>query len=41
MDEIMGVLDFLQHIYGLFDFTFELELSTRPVKRLGSEELWD
>ena len=41
MGEIMGVLDFLQHIYGQFDFRFELELSTRPEKRLGSDELWD
>ncbi len=37
----MTVLDFLEHIYGLFGFKFELELSTRPEKMLGSEELWD
>jgi len=41
MEEIMNNLDFLQHIYGIFDFNFELELSTRPEKRLGSEALWD
>lgn len=41
MDEISNTLDFLDHIYGLFGFKFELELSTRPEKRLGSEELWD
>lgn len=41
MDEVMSNLDFLDHVYGLFGFTFELELSTRPEKRLGSEELWD
>lgn len=41
MDEILGNLDFLDHIYGLFGFRFELELSTRPEKRLGADELWD
>jgi glutathione S-transferase/translation elongation factor EF-1beta len=41
MDEIMNNLDFLEHIYGIFGFTYELELSTRPEKRLGSEALWD
>jgi threonyl-tRNA synthetase len=40
-DEILSNLDMLQHIYGIFGFNFELELSTRPEKRLGSEELWD
>jgi len=37
----MVVLDFLEHIYGIFGFSFELELSTRPAKRLGSEKIWD
>jgi len=41
MQEIMGCLDFLDHIYGVFGFTFELELSTRPENRLGEEALWD
>jgi len=41
MEEVLTVLDFLEHIYGLFGFKFELELSTRPEKMLGSEELWD
>ncbi len=37
----MGVLDFLQHVYGIFGFTFNLELSTRPEVRLGSDSQWD
>ncbi len=40
-DEVMGVLDFLDHIYGIFGFTFELQLSTRPEVRLGTDEQWD
>ena len=41
MQEVMGCLDLLKHIYTLFDFKFELELSTRPEKKLGTEEQWD
>jgi threonyl-tRNA synthetase len=41
MDEITATLDFLDHVYGIFGFKFELELSTRPAQRLGDEELWD
>lgn len=41
MEEVLSNLDFLQHVYGLFGFKFELELSTRPELRLGDEELWD
>lgn len=37
----MGVLDFLDYIYGIFGFTFELQLSTRPEVRLGSDDQWD
>jgi len=41
MEEVMNNLDFLDHIYSIFQFKFELELSTRPDKMLGSKELWD
>ena len=40
-DEIMEVLDFLDYIYGNFEFQFELELSTRPESRLGTDDMWD
>jgi threonyl-tRNA synthetase len=40
-DEVMGCLDFLDYIYGCFGFTFELQLSTRPEERLGSDDQWD
>ncbi|RKO98099.1 hypothetical protein CXG81DRAFT_30223 [Caulochytrium protostelioides] len=39
--EMKGCLDFLQHIYGIFGFTFHLKLSTRPDKFLGEIETWD
>jgi len=41
MDEVLNTLDFLDYIYGNFGFHFELELSTRPEDRLGSDDLWD
>jgi threonyl-tRNA synthetase len=31
----------LDYIYEIFGFKFELQLSTRPEERLGSEEEWD
>ena len=37
----MGCLDFLDMVYGLFGFNFELFLSTRPSDSLGSDELWE
>lgn len=40
-DEIGGAIDFLEYTYGVFGFTFELELSTRPEKFLGKAETWD
>jgi threonyl-tRNA synthetase len=39
-DEVNGALDFVNHVYGVFGFNFELDLSTRPKKALGSLELW-
>lgn len=41
MTEVLGVLDFLDYIYGIFGFKFELELSTRPENKLGDDALWD
>jgi threonyl-tRNA synthetase len=40
-DEVVGCLDFGFDIYRLFGFEPKLELSTRPEKRLGSDEVWD
>ncbi|KAJ1723955.1 threonyl-tRNA synthetase [Coemansia erecta] len=39
--EITGVLRFLEDVYSIFGFTFELELSTRPEKFLGEVEVWN
>ena len=40
-DEITGVIRFVQDIMGLFGFEYELELSTRPEKSIGSDADWE
>lgn len=40
-DEMAGLFDFMQHVYGIFGFDFHLELSTRPEKFLGEVETWN
>ncbi|CAG5130644.1 unnamed protein product, partial [Candidula unifasciata] len=40
-DEINSCLDFLKFVYGTFNFTFNLKLSTRPEKFLGDKAVWD
>ena len=39
--EVLGVLDLLHYIYSVFEFKYELELSTRPEHYLGNIEDWD
>ncbi|HEX8647068.1 MAG TPA: threonine--tRNA ligase [Thermoleophilaceae bacterium] len=40
-EEVLRCLDFGFFIYDHFGFEPRLELSTRPAKRVGSEEMWD
>ena len=41
-DEIKKLISTIYHIYKIFGFTdIKVELSTRPEKRVGSEEIWD
>jgi threonyl-tRNA synthetase len=40
-DEIFGCLDFAAYLYDLFGLTAEFELSTRPEKKVGTDEEWD
>jgi threonyl-tRNA synthetase len=39
--EILGVLDFVADVMGIFGFEYEVELSTRPEKSIGSDADWD
>ncbi len=40
-DEIDGMIDFVRYLYDRFGVTPRAELSTRPEKRLGTDEQWD
>ncbi|HEY1277902.1 MAG TPA: threonine--tRNA ligase [Thermoleophilaceae bacterium] len=40
-EEVLRCLDFGFFIYDQFGFEPRLELSTRPEKRVGTEEMWD
>jgi threonyl-tRNA synthetase len=40
-DEIHGMIDYVRHLYDRFGVTPRAELSTRPEKRLGTDEQWD
>ena len=39
--EIFGCLDFASYLYDLFGLTAQFELSTRPEKKVGTDEEWD
>jgi threonyl-tRNA synthetase len=39
--EIIGVIDLALYFYRLFRFEYEVELSTRPEKSIGSDEMWE
>jgi threonyl-tRNA synthetase len=39
--EIKGVLDFVREVMAIFKFEYELEISTRPEKSIGSDEDWE
>jgi threonyl-tRNA synthetase len=40
-DEIHGMVEYARFLYDLFGLTPRAELSTRPEKRLGTDEQWD
>ncbi|MGD0970950.1 MAG: threonine--tRNA ligase [Desulfobaccales bacterium] len=39
--EIVGVLDFVFQVMAIFGFEYEVELSTRPEKSIGSDAEWE
>ncbi|XP_044521338.1 threonine--tRNA ligase 2, cytoplasmic isoform X2 [Gracilinanus agilis] len=40
-EEMKGCLEFLQSVYTVFGFSFQLNLSTRPENFLGEIEIWN
>ena len=39
--EIMAIKDMIDFVYKKFGFSYHVELSTRPEKRIGEEKVWD
>ncbi len=40
-DEIIGVIDLVDYFYKVFGFEYHVELSTKPSKAMGSDEIWE
>ena len=40
-EEVIKVLDFVDSIMQRFGFKYEMEISTRPEKSIGSDEIWE
>ncbi|MCK8825762.1 threonine--tRNA ligase [Fuchsiella alkaliacetigena] len=40
-EELSEVIDLVDTIYSAFDFDYNVELSTKPEKAMGSDELWE
>ncbi len=40
-EEIIKVIELTEKIYSIFGFTYQMELSTRPEKSIGTEEQWE
>jgi threonyl-tRNA synthetase len=39
-EEIRGVLDFVRDVMAIFQFEYDLEVSTRPEKSIGTDQDW-
>ncbi|QNU65861.1 threonine--tRNA ligase [Ruminiclostridium herbifermentans] len=40
-DEVTGVINLIDDFYKVFGFKYNVELSTRPEKSIGSDEMWE
>lgn len=40
-DEVIRMLDLVDYVNGVFGFEYTAEVSTRPAKSIGSEEMWE
>ena len=39
--EVLGIIEFIDHVYGIFGLEYHVELSTRPDDSLGTDAMWD
>lgn len=40
-DEVIAIIDFVDYVYGVFGLEYSVELSTRPEKAIGTDEMWE
>ncbi|HQI00995.1 MAG TPA: threonine--tRNA ligase [Deltaproteobacteria bacterium] len=41
IDEITAIIDMVAEVMAIFGFSYSMEISTRPEKAMGSDEMWD
>ncbi|HNY66997.1 MAG TPA: threonine--tRNA ligase [Deltaproteobacteria bacterium] len=41
IDEVNGIIDMVAEVMAVFGFSYTMEISTRPEKSMGSQEMWD
>jgi threonyl-tRNA synthetase len=40
-DEIVKIIEFVDYVMGIFGFQYEIEVSTKPEKYIGSDDNWE
>lgn len=40
-ENVLEILDFVDYIMRIFDFKYEVEISTKPQKAIGDDEIWN
>ncbi len=41
LEEVTKELEFVKHIYSMFGLNYHIELSTKPEKAMGNDDLWN
>ena len=41
VDEVVAILELVDYIMGTFGFIYEAEISTRPDKSIGTDDMWE
>ncbi|MDO4674429.1 threonine--tRNA ligase [Campylobacter sp.] len=40
-EQVLEILAFVEHLMKLFDFSYEMEISTKPEKAIGDDTIWE
>lgn len=40
-EQVLEILAFVDNLMKLFDFSYEMEISTKPAKAIGDDEIWE